>query len=89
MIDFKPTLLLVDDMQVNLVTLSAILKDDYHIKTAKGATQALEIVSKGGINLILLDVVMPDMDGYTLCTLLKNDEQTHDIPIIFVTGTRR
>ncbi len=87
MIDFKPTLLLVDDMQVNLVMLSAILKDDYHIKTAKGATQTLEIVSKGGINLILLDVVMPDMDGYTLCTLLKNDEQTHDIPIIFVTGS--
>ena len=87
MIDFKPTLLLVDDMQVNLVMLSAILKDDYNVKTAKSAAQAIEMVSKGGIDLILLDVVMPDMNGYTLCTLLKNDEQTHDIPIIFVTGS--
>ncbi|MDX9742715.1 MAG: diguanylate cyclase [Arcobacteraceae bacterium] len=87
MIDFKPTILLVDDMQVNLVLLSAILKDDYHIKTAKSGAIALEIVSQGGIDLILLDVVMPDMNGYTLCSLLKNDEQTHDIPIIFVTGS--
>jgi diguanylate cyclase (GGDEF)-like protein/PAS domain S-box-containing protein len=87
MIEFKPTLLLVDDMQVNLVMLSAILKDEYHIKTARSATQALEIVFHGGIDLILLDVVMPDMNGYTMCTLLKNDEKTHDIPIIFVTGS--
>jgi len=87
MIDFKPTLLLVDDMQVNLVMLGAILKNEYHIKTARSATQALEIVALGGIDLILLDVVMPDMDGYTMCTLLKNDEKTQDIPVIFVTGS--
>jgi len=87
MIDFKRTLLLVDDMQVNLVLLSAILKDEYHIKTARSATQALAIIALGGIDLILLDVVMPDMDGYTMCTLLKKDENTHNIPIIFVTGS--
>ena len=85
--DFKATLLLVDDMQVNLMMLSDILKDEYHIKTARSATQALDIVALGGIDLILLDVVMPNMDGYTMCTLLKNDEKTHDIPIIFVTGS--
>jgi diguanylate cyclase (GGDEF)-like protein/PAS domain S-box-containing protein len=87
MIDFKPTLLLVDDMQVNLVMLSAILKDEYHIKTAKSAAQALELLSLGGIDLILSDVVMPDIDGYELCRILKNDEKTKDIPIIFVTGS--
>jgi PAS domain S-box-containing protein len=85
-IDFKPILLLVDDMQVNLVMLSAILKDEYHIKTARSATQAMEIISLGGIDMILLDVVMSNMNGYTLCTLLKNDEKTQDIPIIFVIG---
>jgi len=87
MVEFKPTLLIVDDMQVNLVMLSAILKNEYNIKTAKSATQAMEIVFHGGIDLILLDVVMPDIDGYSMCTLLKNDEKTHDIPIIFVTGS--
>jgi len=87
MVEFKSTLLLVDDMQVNLVMLSAILKDEYNIKTAKSATQAMEIIFHGGIDLILLDVVMPDIDGYSMCTLLKNDEKTHDIPIIFVTGS--
>lgn len=87
MIDFKPTILIVDDMQVNLVILSGILKDEYHIKIAKSAAQAMEIVSYGGIDLILLDIVMPNMNGYTLCTFLKNDENTHDIPIIFVTGS--
>ncbi|MDD2698558.1 MAG: diguanylate cyclase [Arcobacteraceae bacterium] len=87
MIDFKPTLLLVDDMQVNLVILSGILKEDYHIKVAKSATQALEILALGAIDLILSDVVMPDIDGYELCRILKNDEKTKDIPVIFVTGS--
>ena len=87
MIDFKPTLLLVDDMQVNLVMLSAILKDEYHIKTAKSAAQALELLSLGGIDLILSDVVMPDIDGYELCRILKNDNKTKVIPVIFVTGS--
>ena len=86
MIDFLPTILIVDDMQTNLAMLAGILKDKYNVKIAKSGQQALDIVSKGGINLILLDIVMPDMDGYEVCAKLKQDEKTKNIPIIFVTG---
>ena len=86
MIDFQPTILIVDDMQTNLAMLAGILKDDYNIKIAKSGPKAIEIVSQGGINLVLLDVIMPDMDGYEVCSLLKKNEKTKNIPIIFVTG---
>ena len=87
MIDFKPTILIVDDMNGSLMPLSILLKDEYHIKTVRSANQVMEIVSLGGIDLIFLDGVMSEnMSGYTLCTLLKNDEKTQDIPIIFVIG---
>jgi diguanylate cyclase (GGDEF)-like protein/PAS domain S-box-containing protein len=86
MIDFQPTILIVDDMQTNLALLAGILKNEYHIKIAKSGKKAIELVSHGDIDLILLDVVMPDMDGYEVCSLLKKDEKTKDIPVIFVTG---
>ena len=87
MIDFKSTILIVDDMQVDLALLSAILQDEYNIKTTKSAKEGMEILSDGGIDLILLDVVMPEMDGYEMCSLLKKDEKTKNIPVIFVTGS--
>ncbi len=86
MIDFKPTILIVDDMKINLSLLSEILEDSYKIKLAKSGQKALQMVAKGGVDLILLDVVMPDMDGYEVCNTLKQDETTKDIPVIFVTG---
>jgi diguanylate cyclase (GGDEF)-like protein/PAS domain S-box-containing protein len=86
MIDFKPTILIVDDMKLNLTLLSDILKDSYIIKLAKSAEKALQALQKGSVDLILLDVVMPDMDGYELCAHLKSDEKTKDIPVIFVTA---
>jgi diguanylate cyclase (GGDEF)-like protein/PAS domain S-box-containing protein len=86
MIDFKPTILIVDDMKVNLALLSQILEDSYKIKIAKSGQKALQSVQKGGVDLILLDVVMPEMDGYEVCTILKSDKNTKDIPVIFVTG---
>lgn len=82
----KATLLLVDDAQLNLVLLSDILKQHYILKIAKSGQKALEIVAKGGIDLILLDIVMPQMDGYEVCEHLQTNPQTKDIPIIFVTA---
>lgn len=82
----QPTVLIVDDMQANLSILASMLKDKYRIKLAKSGEKALEIVSTGGVDLILLDVVMPQMDGYEVCTLLKSNPETKDIPVIFVTG---
>ncbi len=82
----KPTVLIVDDMEENLMLLNDILEEKYTIKIAKSGQKALDIVQKGGVDLILLDVVMPGMDGYEVCKTLQNDKKTEDIPIIFVTG---
>ena len=82
----KPTILIVDDMAENLMLLSDILKEEYEIQVAKSAQKALTIIEKSPPDLLLLDVVMPEMDGYELCTLLKATPSTADIPIIFVTA---
>lgn len=83
----KPTLLIVDDMAINIQMLSDLLKEDYRIKVAKSGAKALEILRESdGIDLILLDVVMPEMDGYEVCKILKNDPATQNIPVIFVTS---
>ena len=82
----KATILIVDDMQENLMLLSDILKDKYQIKIAKSGQKALDIVKNGKVDLILLDVVMPKLDGYEVCKILQEDENTKEIPIIFVTG---
>lgn len=84
--ELKPSVLIVDDMQVNLSFLLDILKDKYTLKVAKSGQRALDIVKQGGIDLILLDIVMPEMDGYEVCKILKADKQTQDIPLIFVTA---
>lgn len=74
-------------MTTNLIILSDILKDEYNIKIAKTGTKALEIVhSQDNIDLILLDIEMPDINGYEVLKKLKNSDKTKNIPIIFVTA---
>jgi len=83
----RATLLIVDDSVTNIEVLVNLLKDDYKIKIAKNGKKALEIVEKSEqIDLILLDVVMPEMDGYSVCKELKNNPQTSHIPVVFITG---
>lgn len=81
----KPVVLIVDDAASNLQFLAQMLKDSYHVKVATSGQKALEM-AKTLPDLILLDVVMPDMDGYEVCKRLKHEEQTRDIPIIFITA---
>ncbi len=81
----KPAILIVDDAASNLQLLAQLLKDNYRIKVANSAKKALELAQLNP-DLILLDVVMPDMDGYEVCRHLKNDEKTREIPVIFITG---
>ncbi|MCI0666440.1 MAG: two-component system response regulator [Methylococcaceae bacterium] len=83
----RPTILLVDDVPENIDVLNGILKDRYKIKVALNGTKALEI-AKAGIppDLILLDIMMPGMDGYEVCRRLKSDFATRRIPVIFVTA---
>lgn len=83
----KPTILIVDDMPVNIQILSGVLSSEYTLKAATCGQKALDIVrSDKSVDLIILDVVMPDMDGYQVCQALKNDPSTNKIPIIFVTA---
>ncbi len=83
----KQTILVVDDMSENIDVLDGILRDDYNIKVALNGEKALRIaLSKSPPDLILLDIMMPDMDGYEVCRRLKENRDTRKIPIIFVTA---
>lgn len=81
------TLLLVDDKQENLFALEQLLEDSgYTLLQAISGEQALKLVLKHPVDLILLDVQMPDMDGFQVAKLLKDTQKTKDIPIIFLTA---
>lgn len=83
----KPVILLVDDSPDSITVMRAILKDHYKVKVATSGERALEIASAAeGPNLILLDVVMPDMDGYETCRRLKELPETAGIPVIFLSA---
>jgi CheY-like chemotaxis protein len=83
----KPLLLIVDDSAENLQVLNALLKDDYRLKLAKSGLKALEIATQEvQPDLILLDIVMPEMDGFEVCVELKSQPRTSAIPIIFLTA---
>lgn len=82
----NPKVLIVDDDNRNIITLSICLRADYNLLTALNAQEALEILEKDPPDIILLDIMMPDVSGFTLCTKLKNDPVTKGIPIIFITA---
>ncbi len=84
--DERPCLLLVDDEPTNLQILRQILQADYRLLFATDGAAALQIAKKEHPNLILLDVMMPGMDGYTVCSNLKTHPETTGIPVIFVTA---
>ncbi len=83
----KKIVLIVDDAPANLAVLTQILKEPYQVRAAKNGALALKIAhAPTPPDVILLDVEMPDMDGYEVCEKLKADEATRTIPVIFVTG---
>jgi putative two-component system response regulator len=79
-------ILIVDDEVQNLELLNQILKDDYKLVFAKNGEKALQAVEKHKPSLILLDVEMPVMDGYEVCSHLKRNTNSANIPVIFVTS---
>lgn len=83
----KPTILVVDDTPDNITLLCSLLGEDYRNKVATNGPKALKITSSDPKpDLILLDIMMPEMDGYEVCRQLKADPNTRDIPIIFLTA---
>ena len=80
------SLLIVDDDTATLLELASILKPDYKIFTAKDGESALNSVGDISPDLILLDVVMPDMNGFEVLNVLKSNDMTKEIPVLFITG---
>ncbi len=86
-VEQKPLILAVDDSVENLQVLSALLKDHYRVKIAKSGEKAIEIALQDQQpDLILLDIIMPEMDGFTTCEKLKSNPLTQKIPVIFLTA---
>ncbi len=82
----KNTLLIVDDEHVNIKILNNILGKDYTIHVAGDGISALEKAIEFLPDLILLDIIMPGIDGYEVLAKLKNCEETKDIPVIYISG---
>ena len=83
----KPTVMVVDDTPDNLSLMNLLLKDHYTIRIANSGERALKLAATGNPpDLILLDIMMPGMDGYEVCRQLKADPKMRDIPVIFLTA---
>ncbi|MCP4626391.1 MAG: response regulator, partial [bacterium] len=79
----KGRVLIIDDQPENIHVLANIIQEQYDVQAAINGAKALEIASgKNPPDVILLDIVMPEMDGYEVCRRLKADERTRDIPVI-------
>jgi diguanylate cyclase (GGDEF)-like protein len=89
MTKLKPTILIADDNSTNIELLDAVLGADYEILFATSGAQTLELAVAETPDLILLDVMMPEMDGFECCLQLKADQRTAEIPVIFVTALNR
>ncbi len=89
MITQKPRILCVDDEDTNLQLLEALLvPKEYECVFARNGREALEIIKEQRIDLVLLDVMMPDMDGFDVCRRIKSDEISRRIPVVMVTSLR-
>lgn len=83
----KKSILIVDDVPANLQVLNSLLKDEYRTLIATSGQRAIELAqAEPRPDLVLLDIMMPDLDGYQVCEVLKGDARTREIPVIFITG---
>jgi putative two-component system response regulator len=83
----RQTILIVDDAPENLMLLGELLQSEYRVRAANSGARALRVAgSEPRPDLVLLDVMMPEMDGYEVIQRLKAQEQTRDIPVIFITA---
>ncbi|MGH8699419.1 MAG: response regulator, partial [Burkholderiales bacterium] len=83
----KPVVLIVDDTPENLTIMNGLLKDAHRTKVANNGERALKLAAaEPKPDLVLLDIMMPGMDGYEVCRRLKADAATRDIPVIFLTA---
>jgi len=83
----KKVVLIVDDAPANIQLISGVINGKYKVKAATSGAKALQIAQKlPSPDFILLDILMPEMDGYEVCRQLKSDPATSAIPVVFITG---
>lgn len=82
----RQRILIVEDVKLNVQILLNVLRDEYDLKVANNGLEALAMIKEQMPDLILLDIVMPEMDGYAVCAELQNNPATRDIPILFLTA---
>lgn len=80
------TILIVDDTKTNIDVLVQVLKADYKIGVSLNGKDAIQFARTRHPDLILLDIIMPKMDGFEVCRKLKSDSDTRDIPVIFISA---
>ena len=80
--------MIVDDEIANIELIGAVLEEDYEIVFARSGEQAIELARKAPLDLILLDVVMPGLDGYETCRRIKERQDLAHVPVIFMTGLK-
>jgi len=80
------SVLIIDDETANIIALTNILSPEYEVYAAKNGADAIKIAKESLPDVILLDILMPDMDGYEVISLLKSSEDTRSIPVIFISG---
>ncbi|QSF46728.1 response regulator [Paenibacillus tianjinensis] len=86
MLDSRPVILVIDDTPDNITLLSGLLKEQYKVKVATNGEKGMQIAKAAPPDLILLDIMLPGMDGYETCRRLKEDETLREIPVIFLTA---
>lgn len=86
MSDDRASILVIDDTPANLSLLNQLLREHYRVRLAKSGSKGLELVTVAKPDLVLLDIMMPEMDGFEVIRRLKAEPATHDIPIIFLTA---
>ena len=84
--EFEYTVLIIDDDPLNITALTHLLSDEFNVIAERSGAKSVTVAREAKPDVILLDVVMPDMNGFEVIASLKKDENTRDIPVIFVTG---
>lgn len=86
----KRRVLLVDDLALNCTLQKHLLmKEGYEVFSVDGGKEALELLSVEPVDLVVTDALMPDLDGYELTTMIKNDPRTTHLPVVLVSGLER
>ena len=83
------SILIVEDSELNVAILTAILNDDYELFVAKNGQEAIDMAKSMLPDLILLDIILPQMDGYEVLKILRDTPQTMEIPVVFVTALNK